>query len=292
MSAVLTKHVVSGFTSCGFYFVKMLYMRIVNFLGGLGNQMFIYALCEHLRNVYPDERILGCYRSGSLDVHCGLEIEKVFDIKLPEATRFSNFVSILYVICKRMGWTRWENSRHFTKYDIVFDGYWLDSFFYKDIDVKKMFRFRDTLMTGRNGEILEMIVRTSSVALHVRRGDYRNSENIELFGKFCDVEYYRNAIEIIKNTVDNPVFFVFSDDIEWVRNNIRPENVVYVDINKGVDSWKDMYLMSRCRDFIIANSTFSYWAAMLSENRGTVIYPRKWFFWDNPDIFPDDWKPI
>ena len=56
-------------------------MRIVNFLGGLGNQMFIYALCEHLRATYPGERIFGYYRSGSLDVHCGLEIDKVFDVR-------------------------------------------------------------------------------------------------------------------------------------------------------------------------------------------------------------------
>lgn len=267
-------------------------MRIVNFLGGLGNQMFIYALCEHLRRTYPGERILGCYKSGSLGVHCGLEIGKVFDVELPKSTCLSDFMSRLYVACKRLGWTRWENERHFTRWDVVFDGYWLDRFFYKDTDVRKMFRFRDTVMTGRNRDMLEMIEKSEAVALHVRRGDYMSKENFELFGKFCDEAYYRNAIDIIEKTVENPVFFVFSDDMQWIRENIRIVNAVYVDINKGADSWKDMYLMSRCRHFIIANSTFSYWAAMLGENTGTVVYPRKWYYWDNPDIFPEWWTAV
>ena len=267
-------------------------MRIVNFLGGLGNQMFIYALCEHLRATYPGERIFGYYRSGSLDVHCGLEIDKVFDVRLPKSTLLSDFISMLYVACKRMGWTRWENERHFTRYDIVFDGYWLDSFFYKNKDVRTMFRFRNTSMTGRNGEILEMIKSSQSVPLLVRRGDYQNSENMELFGKFCNIEYYKKAIRLVEKTVDNPVFFVFSDDIDWVKANISPENAVYVDVNSGADSWKDMYLMSRCRHLIMANSTFSYWAAMLKEDNGTVVYPHKWYYWDNPDIFPEEWTAL
>lgn len=267
-------------------------MRIVNFLGGLGNQMFIYALYEHLKDMYSGEKIFGCYRSGSLNVHCGLELERVFDIDLPPATFLTDTISALYVSCKRMGWTRWENDRHFTKYDIVFDGYWLDSFFYKDKDVKELFKFRNINLSTENKEVLKLIKSSNSVSLHVRRGDYQSPENMKLFGNFCNEKYYHDAVEIIKGKLVNPVFFVFSDDMGWVKGNIKLENSFYVDINSGSDSWIDMYLMSRCRNNIIANSTFSYWAAMLKDEDGIVLYPKKWYYWDNPDIFPDDWLPV
>lgn len=79
-------------------------------------------------------------------------------------------------------------------------------------------------------------------------------------------------------TVINPKFFVFSDDIQWVNENIElPENTVYVDFNKGNDSWQDMFIMSRCKNNIICNSTFSWWAAWLNENENKmVICPAQW----------------
>lgn len=267
-------------------------MRVVNFLGGLGNQMFIYMLYRHLRDTYPDERIWGCYTSGSLNVHVGLEIEKVFDVRLPGSSVFSDVLSILYRMCKRMGWTRWENSRDFTRYDVVFDGYWLDGFFYRDKNVRDIFRFRNTSFSGACREYIDIMSSVQSVAVHVRRGDYLSKENMELFGKFCDIDYYKKALEVIRNKVADPVFFIFSDDMEWVKANMSVENAFYVDENKGVDSWKDMYLMSRCRHAVIANSTFSYWAAMLRESEGLVLYPRKWYYWNNPDIFPEEWMAV
>lgn len=267
-------------------------MRIINFLGGLGNQMFIYALYNHLKTIYPNENIFGCYKSDSLNVHCGLELEKVFDIKLPPENFITDFISLSYVFCKRMGWTRWENNRNFTKYDIVFDGYWLDDFFYKNIDVKKLFRFKNTCFSDKNKEILSLIDSSESVSLHVRRGDYQNLENIRFFGQFCNGEYYKNAVSIIRKMVNNPIFFIFSDDINWVKENMNFENAFYIDVNSGSDSWIDMYLMSHCKNNIIANSTFSYWAAMLRDKSGIVLYPRKWWYWDNPDIFPDHWRCV
>lgn len=267
-------------------------MRIVNFLGGLGNQMFIYALYKHLKTIYPNEHIFGCYRSGSLNVHCGLELEKVFDIKLPSSTLLTDIICLTYIFCKRMEWTHWKNDRYFTKYDIVFDGYWLDSFFYKNVNVKELFKFRNINLSSKNKDILELIKSSNSVSLHIRRGDYQNPENIKYFGQFCTDEYYNEAINIVKEEVSNPVFFVFSDDIPWLKANMGLENAFYVDENKGSDSWIDMYLMSRCKNNIIANSTFSYWAAMLKETAGIVLYPKKWYYWDNPDIFPTDWISV
>jgi len=267
-------------------------MRIVNFLGGLGNQMFIYALYQHLKTIYPNEHIYGCYKSNSLNVHYGLEIEKVFDISLPPATVMTDIISLIYRSCKRMGLTCQKNKTTFTGYDIVFDGYWLDKFFYKGKNIKELFRFRNIDLSDDNKRILKLIDLSDSVSLHVRRGDYHNKENFKLFGQFCNDDYYRKAVNVVKEKVSNPKFFVFSDDIEWVKNKMELENVFYVNTNRGKNSWIDMYLMSHCRHTIMANSTFSYWAAMLKARSGVVVYPKKWYFWDNPDIFSDEWIPL
>ena len=94
----------------------------------------------------------------------------------------------------------------------------------------------------------------NSISLHIRRGDYVN----HAYNNPCSIEYYKKSIEFINSKVDAPRFYIFSDDLEWVKNNLTiKESHVFVDINTGVESYKDMYLMSRCKHNIIANSSFS-----------------------------------
>ncbi len=264
-------------------------MRIVNFLGGLGNQMFVYALYRYLERTFPGERIYGCYRSGSLDVHGGLELERVFNLRLPESRPLTDAFSRIYVLAKRLGLTRWENDREFTRWDVVFDGYWLDRHFYSDVDVSSMFRFRTENLSEDCLRMLGRIRESRSVALHVRRGDYMEGENFGNFGRYCTEQYYHDAIRRMETLMDGATYYIFSDDQEWAKEHIRPDSAVYVDINRGRDNWADMLLMSECKANIIANSTFSYWAAMLNRNGGAVVCPRKWYRWDDPDIFPDSW---
>ena len=138
-----------------------------------------------------------------------------------------------------------------------------------------------------------MIQGTQSVSLHIRRGDYLDPENLERYGGICTIEYYMKGISIIKNYFERPSFFIFSNDMEWVKENMDIPNPVYIDINKGKDSYMDMYLMSRCKANIIANSSFSYWGAMLNINPSPlVVYPQKWFNNYTPDIFPQSWIGI
>ena len=108
---------------------------------------------------------------------------------------------------------------------------------------------------------------------------------------FCNLDYYKRAVEYIKVHIENPVFFVFSDDKEYVTNNLQVENAVYVDFNSGSDSWQDMFLMSQCKHNIIANSTFSWWGAWLNGNLGKIVVaPSRWMTtFENDEIIPPNW---
>ena len=127
------------------------------------------------------------------------------------------------------------------------------------------------LSDSQNRECEKQIIEDeNSISVHVRKGDYVGS-TYDILG----VDYYRKAIKIIKNYRTSPQFYLFSDNIEMAKKiwtEINCENKVeYIVWNKGVNSYYDMYLMSLCRDNIIANSTFSYWAAQLNKNRKKIV---------------------
>lgn len=117
-------------------------------------------------------------------------------------------------------------------------------------------------------------------------------QNLVIFGNICTQKYYHDAIRIITEKVNDAVFYVFSDDISWVQTHLDIPNAVYVNWNTGESSIYDMYLMSSCKYNIIANSTFSYWAARLNKKTNMVIYPSKWYNTFTPDIFPESWCGI
>ena len=105
-----------------------------------------------------------------------------------------------------------------------------------------------------------------------------NEINQGLYGGICTEMYYAKAITYICNKIDQPSFFVFSNEIDWVKNNVDIPNPTYIDFNNGADSWQDMFLMSQCKHNIIANSSFSWWGAWLNSGQEKlVIAPKKWF---------------
>lgn len=115
----------------------------------------------------------------------------------------------------------------------------------------------------------------------------------KIFGEVCTVKYYLKSIRKVEEKISEPVFFVFSDDIDWVKQNFTFNKVYFVDWNKGQNSFWDMYLMSQCSANIIANSTFSFWGAYLNKNNPFVIYPQKWVRTNlkQPNIFPKNGWP-
>lgn len=131
--------------------------------------------------------------------------------------------------------------------------------------------------TPENAAMLERIAGTESVCLHIRRGDYLKDVNSWL--QVCDYDYYRRAVEYIKQKIENPVFYVFSntsDDLEWIKENYRFDaDLVYVNLDNP--DYEELRLMSACRHFIISNSTFSWWAAVLGDHDDKItVAPEKW----------------
>lgn len=118
--------------------------------------------------------------------------------------------------------------------------------------------------------------------------------NKPIYGGICTLDYYKKAIEIAKQRFSHPVFFVFSNDIDWVKANLDVVDAIFITNNQGKNSYLDLYLMTFCKGAIIANSSFSYWGSMLNaQYKDFVIYPKKW--WNTikiPDIFPDSWIGI
>ena len=120
--------------------------------------------------------------------------------------------------------------------------------------------------------------------MYKRQDQYR-----DIYSNICTLAYYRKAIDKCKEILKSPHFFVFSDDIEWARDVFVGREYEFVSNNIGKNSFIDMFLMSNCKIQIIANSTFSYWAAYLS-NSLVKIYPAKWIHGiEKPNIFPDNW---
>ncbi len=128
-----------------------------------------------------------------------------------------------------------------------------------------------------NGELLDKIRSTNSVCVHIRRGDYLNKGNERL--QVCDMEYYVNAVKYIDSHLESPTYYIFSnthEDIEYIRKNFRLGiTPVYVDLSNP--DYEEFRLMCSCKHFIISNSTFSWWASLLSENADKVVVaPSRW----------------
>ena len=131
------------------------------------------------------------------------------------------------------------------------------------------------------------------MSVHIRRGDYVKLQGI--YGNICTTEYYKKAIELINQIVEQPTFFFFSNDMKWTRDTFgEKNNYFYVEENDEDKGYIDLRLMSVCKHQIIANSSFSWWAAYLNNNlEKKVICPSRWInAKETPDIYCDGWTLI
>lgn len=175
------------------------------------------------------------------------------------------------------------------------EGYWQSERYFCDISdiIHQEFTVKQP-MEGMNRELAELISGCESVSLHVRRGDYvANPRSLEFHG-ICNLSYYRKCIAAIVQKVQSPHFFVFSDDPNWAINNIKIEYPTKFITHNGPDKGcDDMRLMSLCRHFILANSSFSWWGAWLNSYPHKLVYaPEKWFNssdLNTIDLLPKKW---
>lgn len=273
-------------------------MKIVKILGGLGNQMFQYALYLAIKNKYQGEETkldTSCFRGYPL--HNGYELDKFFYIEATEAT-FMDKLRIAYPyihyriwqVCHKLGIKRhtmlvenanesYEADVFHQNHDCYYDGYWQNERYFKTIRPEILKAFTPKTISEQNAQFCDEIIKQHKCAsIHIRRGDYVNHP---LYGGICDKAYYQRAIAYLQEHTNCDFYCIFSNDIEWCKKNLanllNGKDVVYVNWNKGKDSYQDMFLMSQCNYNIIANSSFSWWGAWLNNHEDKlIICPTKW----------------
>lgn len=284
-------------------------IKVVRVIGGLGNQMFQACFYEWLRRSFPEHQsFIDLQSFDNYSLHNGYLLNTIFGYQAQVADekilkKVGEFQKgFVYRIKRRFGLKNnlvWEESEDirflFHDQEIIhqknqyLDGYW-QALPYVDLfkEVKSVFRF-PALMDQKNQEAVAAIESSpNAVSVHVRRGDYVNHPK---YKDICTQEYYQKAIEHLQSKTGALTCFVFSNDIAWCQQHLDLPNAVYVDHNAGADSYKDMQLMGYCQHHIIANSSFSWWGAYLSDKNGITIAPKKWKnnMEGTRQLIPSDW---
>lgn len=281
-------------------------MKIVKIKGGLGNQMFQYALYKKLKNIgnktYGDLSYFNRNNCYELERIFNIEVNTSYNLVLKKIFENDNlFFKIFRKILKSIlvknviQQNDVEFKENIFNYN-YFDGYWQSEKFFQDIKEEICLDFKFPPITeDKNLYIKNEIEKVESISIHVRRGDYIGNEILD---GLAPLEYYERALRYIKLKIENPIFFIFSNDIEWCKENLKinfPTN--YIDWNNGEKSFRDMQLMSLCKHNIIPNSSFSWWGAWLNSNLNKiVIAPEVWFrkesVYKYKDIVPETWIKI
>ena len=178
----------------------------------------------------------------------------------------------------------------------LLEGYWQSEQYFADQHkiIRERFRFKSKI-SEKNREILNRIVDSNSVSVHIRRGDYAINSVINNIHGLMGKEYYNQSIALLSSKITKPVLFFFSDDINWAKTSFNQlcnsYDTFFINHNTGKDAFEDMRLMSNCKHNIIANSSFSWWGAWLNKNpEKIVIAPQLWFndaSIDTKDLIPE-----
>ncbi len=286
---------------------------IIRLQGGLGNQLYCYATARALSLKTNKELLIDArpIKGEGPNRHYDLS---VFNIKEQHVSGLTSWITRwvssvrlgkLFKILFPLAWgykmirdkEQGFDANLFNPHSgtIVLQGYWQSFKYFEDIEVslKKEFNFKvepDEI----NKKLIDVLQNEESVALHVRRGDYISNPTANAIHGTCTPEYYENAIAMILERVNNPIFYIFTDDPEWAELNLSiPAPTKVIKHNLGQRDYEDLRLITHCKHFIIANSSFSWWGAWISNNPAKiVITPKKWFSMDSfpgEDRIPNNW---
>lgn len=263
-------------------------MIIIRIQGGLGNQLFQYALYENFKRKGLEVKVdISDYTSGRESRE--LELGKLgLHLEVADRQELHRYYADNTILTDRVFRYLWgkKKYRKEKQYDFNPDilnmtdgflsGYWQSEKYFApaadEVRNKICFQAVDTDAVRQRER---QIGKDNAVSVHVRMGDYLKAP--DLYGGICDKEYYRRAIEYIAGQTADPVFYIFSDEPGKAADMFAGYKCRIVTENTGSDSYKDMYLMSRCRHHITANSTFSWWGAWLDDRPGKiVITPPRW----------------
>ena len=292
-------------------------MIIVKLMGGLGNQMFQYAAGRSLSlknncslnldlsflqdlSDKPDDYVVRDYDLDIFDLPVGFAGPEV-ESKLAKRSSNKNVNRILNkLLGKKPGYYKqpyfhFDESFYRKKPPLYLEGYWQSEKFFKPVEsvIRQDFTFKEPIQQ-HSESLLQEIRHSNSICVNVRRGDFVSSDTHAL----VDLDYYRTADQIIRSRIDDPAYYIFSDDIEWCRNNLQfytPGKYI-THLHAGRKFGCYLQLMASCKHFIIPNSSFGWWAAWLSNKPDKiVIAPEKWFNkgpLDTQDLIPAEWLKV
>jgi len=301
-------------------------MQIVRMIGGLGNQMFQYAFWLALKQQGQPAKLdpsgFGAYTLRQP------ELNRAFHIAVNDNTASENEIAALKDMAKNLrirkllGKILYANPNRFIRKshfiepnfsgfypealrrpDAYLDGYWQNEKYFSAIAGQVRAAFQWKAVSGKNLEAARQMETENSVAIHIRRLDQPKNlkelffrMRLQLIWRVCTKKYYDDAIACMKARTDHPRFYIFTDQIGWVKKNILPDDdTVLVDWNRGEDSHWDLFLMTKCRHNIIAMSSYSWWGAWLNPNPGKIIIaPKKWAlrFTKEINLIPESWIRI
>lgn len=287
-------------------------MIISRLIGGLGNQMFQYSAAKALALKFEKKLYLDILGFKSYSLHQGYQLNDIFigEFNIASSAQVENFLSPYYI----------KNFTNFTEYqpfirfsskfirepsldfhpnlfidnkDYYLSGYWQSENYFKEFEdvIRAQLTFKP-FSDDNNCRLAEnILLNENSASIHIRRGDYLKSK----IHNVVSLDYYLNAINYLNSRFANIRYFIFSDDIEWVKSKLKLNNlnINFVTNNGGKYSFNDMHLMSLCKHSIIANSSFSWWGAWLRNkyNKGLVISPKNWFSTgaQPKNLIPNNW---
>lgn len=282
--------------------------------GGLGNQMFQFALGHRLAKLNHTELLIDLEWFHNIPVGSSYQKERLNLLNcnakyfnshgnLKEISGIYRNSIAAYFFSKKIAF---KEKEHYIFDPNVFqlkngqylDGYWQSyKYFNEHNELRTIFQPSKKLHTNTL-KYLDPIQDNNSVMLHVRRGDYLNSKTANEFHGLQTKDYYDNALDFIEQKISNPLIYIFSDDITWAKVNFKEKHkYIFVDNIYDSDNVIDeLYLMAQCKHQIIANSSLSWWGAWLNNNpQKIVVTPRQWLI-KNPktlnDLIPSTWNMV
>ena len=278
-------------------------------MGGLGNQLFQYAAARNIAYLHNyeilldlrDTSIYGGKHPFALN-HFNIKARIANKSELP-AQPINKFKYFLWrhMYCNPRLVKDKDlsvNKFSFVSYhDLYLRGYYQSEKYFINIANILHDELKYITPPSKNNVImLKNIKANNSVSIHVRRGDYLEKKWSNHFSQ-CSIQYFTSAIKYISKRTGPPVIYIFTNDIHWVKSNLRFKyRTVISENNQGIYDYEDLRLMSACKHNIISNSTFSWWGAWLNQySKKIVVTPNKWFTSNVisfPDIVPHEWHKI
>lgn len=286
-------------------------MIITKLKGGLGNQMFQYATGRMLSQKTKASLFLDTswFSNTKKDIDRNFDLNKLNIIS--EEVKYNpglveKFINLFNQKILRKYYFDFEpellkeaEAKILQNHNVYLNGYFQSEKNFLEIRniLLEEFSLKEEFKSQKFKELQNEIQNCNSISVHIRRGDYIKNSSVTKYHGICSVDYYKNAMKLIsEKSSETTTFYFFSDDPKWVSENFELNENAKIVSDQSLSAIEELFLMSSCKHNIIANSTFSWWAAWLNQNHDKiVISPTPWVEKTpnpHPNIIPETWIKI